>query len=177
MSVRLSVLPQGLRHSLALIMTALSIALPAALVWLSAGGLAERWSARTALAGEVAALSEAVSEASTAPGPAGAHLSPAAAAAEAALERRADALAAAFEAAGAALIARDAAQARDVAGVSERRLTLVAAGSPDALAAALAAAARDPALAVSFAEFDSPREDTARVRLTLVEVIGPEASP
>lgn len=170
-ALRFDLLADAPRRALALALAGLSIAAPAALIFISVAGLADRASARAALTEEVATLRGALAERVAEAGPAGAKVSPDAASAEQALEARADALAAAFDGAGVRLIARERAQPVEAGGVAERRLTLGAAGSADALAAALSEAARDPDLAVSFAEFDALETGEVRVRLTLVEVL------
>jgi hypothetical protein len=170
MTARLALLPDGPRRALALAMVLTSLAIPAALIWISAASLAERWAARAALEAEVSALAAALEDRQAAR-PAGAGVSPDIAAADAALIRRADALVRAFEAEGAAVLSRAEARTRTSQGLAERRLTLTAAGAPDALAAALASAAADRELAVAAAEWTAPRPGTVQVRLVLVELI------
>jgi hypothetical protein len=174
MSARLALLSDGPRRLLALAVAALSVVIPALLVWISVAGVAERWSARAMLAEETSSLRAALNERSE--GPAGAGVSPNAGAADAVLIQRAEALADALEAQGASVLQLSSPEGVSARGVAERRLTLTAAGAPAGVAAALSAAAADPGLAVSFAEFDAPRDGAVQVRLVLVEVLA-EAQP
>jgi hypothetical protein len=169
MTARFALLPDRVRRVLALSLAALSLALPALLIWVSVSGVMARGAAHEALHREVSALRAALSE--TAVAPAGASISDDVNAADTRLTQRADAIAGALERAGASLLQSGFPETVSAGGVSERRLSLTAAGSPDALAGALTEAAQDPALAVSFVQIDAPRDGTVQARLVLVEVL------
>ena len=174
MTAWLSTLSAAPRRFLALGLAASSVALPLALVWLSAGGLAQNWDRRAALASEISALSDGLS-ARVAVMPGGAGLSASIVAADQALEQRAERFSAAIEAAGASIVSRGSVRALNASDVVERRVTFVLAGTPATLSRALAEASRTPELAVSDFLIEALGPQQLEVELTLVEVVADQA--
>ena len=170
MTVWFATFPAAPRRIFAVSLALISIVIPLGLIWLSAGGLAHNWTHRAALADEVGALAERLSQRAEAR-PVGAGISNSVGAADEALERRADRLSAAIEAVGAVTLRREAVRSVNASGIVERRLTLVAAGQPEALAAALSDSARSSDLAVSAMVLEASAPGQTRVELTLVELV------
>lgn len=175
MIARLPLLPNGVRQTVALTVAGLSLLVPAFLIWTSLSGLAAQAEERDTLLVEIGALAEALDARAGEAAPMGAPVARTVEAADRALSRQTDRLAAALAATGARVEARGAIVDADFAGVAERRLTVSALGSPDALSTALIQAAEAETVGLAFLEFEPVSETEARVTLVLIQVLAGEA--